>query len=118
MHQEYEATTIVPLTMRSAVIELDQSSPEWSLAQTGDDDTTPPRLFRTHIAFDAPFANVPMVHVGLSGFDIDNRDTARLSVRAEGISATGFDLVVATWRGTRVYRVEISWIALGHQALA
>ena len=56
-----------------------------------------------------------MVHVGLSGFDIDNRDTARLTVRARNIGPAGFDLVLATWMGTRVYRADIRWIAPGHQ---
>jgi hypothetical protein len=47
--------------------------------------------------------------------DINNCDTARLSVRTGAVTATGFDIVVLTWRDTRVYKVEISWIAMGHQ---
>ena len=101
--------------MSSAVIEIDQYSSGWQLAQTPREDATEPRVFKTHAPFAVPFANIPMVHVGLSGFDIDNCDTARISVRAGAISATGFDLLVMTWRNTRVYKVEISWIAPGQQ---
>jgi hypothetical protein len=68
------------------------------------------------VPFNAPFANLPMVHVGLTGFDIDNSDTVRLSVRTGEITASGFDLLVLTWLNTRVYKVQVSWIALGHQA--
>jgi len=116
MYSEYDSTTIVPLTMRSAVVELDQSTPDWQLARPGERRAAQAREFRTYVTFELPFANVPMVHVGLSGFDIDNRDSARLTVRAENIGPAGFDLVLATWMGTRVYRADISWIALGHQA--
>lgn len=118
MYPDYDGTTFVPLTMRSAVIELDQSIPNWQLAQPGDGDAAQAREFRTYISFELAFANVPMVHVGLSGFDIDNRDTARLTVRAENIGQAGFDLVLSTWMGTRVYRADVGWIALGHQATA
>jgi hypothetical protein len=55
----------------------------------------------------------PNVSSGISGFDIDLQDAARLSVGAEAISLTGFRLVVRTWRQTKVYRVEIGWLALG-----
>ena len=116
MFAEQNGTTLVPLTMSSAVIELDQYHPDWQLAQLTAESATEPRTFITHVAFDAPFANVPLVHVGISGFDIDNRDTARLNVRTGAVSATGFDLEVRTWLNTRVYSVEINWIALGHQA--
>jgi hypothetical protein len=116
MFNEQYGATLVPLTMSSAVIEIDQYSPGWRLARLPGEDAAEQRIFKTHVPFAVPFANVPMVHIGLTGFDIDNRDTARLSVRAGEISATGFDLLVLTWLNTRVYKVEISWIALGHQA--
>jgi hypothetical protein len=116
MWGEQNGATLVPLTMSSAVVEFDQYSAGWQLAQPPEEDTNEPRVFTTHITFDEPFANVPMVHIGIAGFDIDNCDTARLSARAGPISPTGFDLTVLTWRTTRVYKAEISWIALGQQA--
>jgi hypothetical protein len=71
------------------------------------------RSFRARVDFVNPFAAPPLVHVGLSGFDIDNGDTARLRVHAEAISATGFELVLTTWRRTLVYGAETSWLAIG-----
>jgi hypothetical protein len=75
------------------------------------------RVFRAPIHFASPFAAPPVVHVGITGFDVDNGDTARLRVHAEAISATGFELVVTTWRRTRVYSAETSWLAIGLPAV-
>jgi hypothetical protein len=54
MYSEHDGTTIVPLTMRSAVVELDQSSPDWQLAQPGDGDATQAREFSTHVTLNYP----------------------------------------------------------------
>lgn len=56
-----------------------------------------------------------MLHFGLSGFDMDNRDSAGLSVRTGTISATGFELLVVTWLNTLVYEVEVAQLAVGYQ---
>ncbi|MEJ2552785.1 MAG: H-type lectin domain-containing protein [Gammaproteobacteria bacterium] len=64
---------------------------------------------------DVPLANVAIVHVGLSGFDMDNRDWTPMSVRMGAISATGFELLVVTWLNTLVYEVEVAPLAVGHQ---
>jgi hypothetical protein len=114
MLAEQSHIELTPLTMCSAIVECDQYSPGWTLAQVAADGLAT-RAYFIHVDYDVPFANIPMVQVGISGFDIDNRDTARLSARAMNITAFGFDLQLSTWRATRVYRVEISWIALGHQ---
>jgi hypothetical protein len=102
--------------MRSAVVELDQFSPDWSLQEPAARDDQAPWVFRTRIHFDSAFANVPIVHVGLTGFTLDNHETARLSVRTADVSATGFDLLVLTWLHSRAHAVEVSWIAVGHQS--
>ena len=103
--------SLVPIKMCSAIIVFDQFTQDWTLAQ--ENASEEPRSFVSNILFDAPFSNVPIVHVGLSGFDIDQRDSARISVHAEAISPNGFDLRIQTWLNTRVYKVEVSWIALG-----
>jgi len=103
--------SLVPIKMCSAIVEFDQSTPDWTLAQENAPEGS--RTYVSNILFDAPFSNVPIVHVGLSGFDIDQRDSARISVHAAAITSTGFDLRIQTWRNTRVYKVEVSWIALG-----
>lgn len=115
MFADTAASTLVPLTMSSAVIELDQYSPNWTLAEPVADGAEEPRMFITRVPFEAPFANTPLVQVSLMGFDIDHRDSARLRLRAESVSPTGFDLLVETWRATRVYKIEVGWFALGHQ---
>jgi hypothetical protein len=66
MFGEQTGTSLVPLTMSSAVVELGQHNPDWQLAQLAEEGTTEPRVFKTHVTFDAPFANVPMVHAGIT----------------------------------------------------
>lgn len=65
------------------------------------------------VIFDAPFSSVPVVQLGLTGFDIDQRDTARVSLKAAAITPTGFSAEVWTWANTRVYAVEFNWLAIG-----
>lgn len=79
-------------------------------------DTHENRTFRAHIAFEVGFAATPLVHVGLAGFDIDHTDSARLRVHAESITASGFDVVLTTWAGTRVYGASVSWLAIGQSS--
>lgn len=108
-------SSLIPFKVCSSVVSLDQYLPDWTLAEIDTDATLEPRSFVQYIPFDSPFANVPLVHAGITGFDIDNRDTGRLSVGIEGISNSGFNIVVQTWMNTRVYKVEVSWFALGNE---
>lgn len=82
----------------------------WNLAEPSEEEI---RKFIVDVIFDTAFTTVPVVQLGLSGFDIDQRDSARLSVKAEYISEYGFQAVITTWAGTRVYAAEFSWIAIG-----
>ena len=68
---------------------------------------------RQRIHFDHPFAELPMVHVSLTLWDMDSAHNVRADLSAEDISKTGFDAVFRTWLDTRVARVRISWIAMG-----
>ena len=99
--------------MCASTVEFDQFTPDWSLTQIEDTESDIPRVFVHCVQFDTPFSNIPIVHVGLSGFDIDNRDSARISVHTATVTSNAFDLVIKTWHNTRVYKAEISWIALG-----
>lgn len=107
-------TGLIPLKMCSAVVTLDQYLPGWNLADI--EKTTEPQLrsFVYGVSFNYPFTNMPLVHTGITGFDIGNNDTARISVRTEDISNDGFKIVVETWMHTRVYKVEVNWIAIGN----
>ncbi len=84
----------------------------WTLdtvcAETGDT-----RSFITEIAFATPFASIPVVQLGLTGFDLDQRDSARITLKAENITAEGFQAVISTWAATRVFAVEFNWLAIG-----
>ena len=106
---------VLPLSICSSVAKLGRDDEGFLLHLP--DGAEGERSFRVRVDFVNPFAAPPLVHVGLSGFDIDNWDTARLRVQAEAISATGFDLVLTTWRMTRVYSAETSWLAIGLPAV-
>jgi H-type lectin domain len=85
----------------------------WNLAEPPADGAEEPRVFRYTVLFDTPFSAAPVVHAALTGFDFDQRDSSRLSLRVTGIHASGFTAEIATWRDTRVYSVEFSWLAVG-----
>lgn len=106
------AGALLPLTMLSGRADLDQGLAGWSLAGPGGDGER--RCFHASIRFERPFDGTPLVQAALTGFDIDNRDTARLLVEVAHITPQGFELRFATWGHTRVYRVAVSWFALGH----
>ena len=105
---------LMPLTMCCAMLSLDQYVPGWTLADFLSEEKPGPRRFEHYVRFNTPFSNTPLVHVGIAGFDIDNRDTGRLGLGVENISAEGFSLVIKTWMHTRVYQVEVSWLAIGN----
>ena len=103
----------IPMKMSSAIVELGQFTPGWTLVDSDETSAQQPRRFVSKVAFEAPFCFIPVVHVGIAGFDVDHRASARLSVYAAAISANGFDIVVQTWQNSCIYKVEISWLALG-----
>ena len=115
MYTESPSDGLIPLKMSAATLRLEQFEEGWTLARFEAAADPEPKQYERWVSFDAPFSNVPLVQVGLAGFDIDNRDTARLRVRAERITANGFMLVIETWRHTRIYGVDVSWLALGHE---
>ncbi len=72
-----------------------------------------PRIHRSHVRFDRAFSAPPLVHLGLAGFDASNQDCARLASSVENVSAEGFDVVLTTWLHTRLWRVDVNWLAIG-----
>lgn len=80
-------------------------------------DQPPPaqsdRSLCVRVGFSRPFRSPPLVHLGLTGFDISERDCARLSLEARNVTRDGFEIVVGTWFNTVIWRVEVSWLALG-----
>jgi len=62
----------------------------WTLDTVGT-ETDDVRTFRTAVVFATPFSSIPVVQLGL----------------------TGFEAVISTWAGTRVFAVEFNWLAIG-----
>ena len=72
-----------------------------------------PREKRVTVAFSEPYRRAPMVHVSISMWDIDGDTNQRADLRAEKITALGFDLVFRTWGDSRVARIRADWMAMG-----
>ena len=84
----------------------------WTL-DTVSAETDDVRTFITEITFATPFDSIPVVQLGLTGFDLDQRESGRLSVKTGAITRFGFQAVISTWSSTRVYAVEFNWLAIG-----
>lgn len=98
-----------PWNLLSATASVGITTDGWNLAEGSDE----PRAFIVEVTFSQPFQSVPVVHLGLTGFDMDQRDSGRLCLRAADITATGFKVEISTWLDTRVYAAEFSWLAIG-----
>ena len=88
-------------------------TPGWNLADAPSIEESESRGFTHVITFDHAFAGPPVISVGLTGFDIDQRDSGRISIKARDVTSEGFAIDITTWRGSRVYAVEFSWLAVG-----
>ncbi|MCP5548393.1 MAG: hypothetical protein H7A50_13575 [Akkermansiaceae bacterium] len=90
----------------SASVSAGLANKDWSL-DTPPDDPETPRSYQIDVAFAASFAAPPVVHLGLCGFDSDQRDSTRISIRPTDITCGGFG---SRYRPsvTRLYGVEIS----------
>lgn len=103
-------SNIVPLAMISAVTSLDSSLDGWTLL---DVPASEPRVFRYDVAFDQPFPARPLVHLSISGIDVENHDCARLRAHPVDIRPDGFTIHLETWLNTRIWSVDVSWLAVG-----
>lgn len=106
------STDLLPLTILSASVVLGSETDSWKLdAPAGEED--PARSFAFEIAFATPFSAPPVVHLGLSGFDLDQCSSSRITLTAEQVNEFGFVARVSTWRSSRVYSVAFNWMAIG-----
>lgn len=105
-------STPVPWKILSSSATFNVLSEGWNLAEieAGEEQT---RSFSVEIVFDSPFLATPVVQLGISSFDIDQRDSARLTVLATQITEAGFTAVISTWANTRVYAAGFNWFAIG-----
>jgi hypothetical protein len=96
------------MNIQSGSFRLNTKSADWSLDQ-GEGD----RLLRREIKFPKLFKSPPTVIVNLSGFDIENKHNARLTIHTEDITDEDFVLCVFTWGKSLVYGVNGTWYAYG-----
>ena len=113
MNNQQSNGSLQPLNILSSVLKLDQSAEDWTLNQISDAEEDGRREYLAGVNFVSPFNNIPAVHLGLIGFDIDNQESARISVVPIEITPTGFAAKIETWSGTRIYSVVINWLAIG-----
>jgi hypothetical protein len=102
----------LPLNLLSGVEKLSYLAENWTLR--GACSSGKNRQFVFQVVFERPFATTPILHLGIVGLDISNEDYSRLTVRAEGLGPEGFNLVAETWFDSQIFRVDVSWLALGH----
>ena len=102
-----------PLKTLSATVHLGILTEGWNLTSPFVEGGGDIRVFRFQVYFGEPFDVSPVVHLGLAGFDIDQRDSGRLILNTTEITPAGFIAEISTWHETRVYAVAFSWLALG-----
>ncbi len=103
----------VPWKVLSSRVGVGILTEGWTLHTAESNAGEESRCFRVDVDFASAFSSVPVVQLGITGFDIDERDTARITLNAAQITQTGFQVEVWTWAGTRVYAVEFNWFAIG-----
>ena len=102
----------LPLKVISSQLCIGSETEGWNLDEAASDDDAE-RVFVFDVFFETPFAAPPVVHLSLSGFDLDQCSSSRLKVMAIRVSERGFQVQVKTWRASRVYSVDLGWIAVG-----
>ena len=102
----------IPWNILSSSVGVGIGTGDWNLDHVGlDPDGI--REFTLAVAFISSFSLPPVVHLALSGLDADQRDTTRISLKTGNITESGFEAIISTWSGTRLYGVEFNWLAIG-----
>ena len=102
---------MTPLNFLAGTEALGSLHEDWTLHQAPHG--TPERSFRSRVVFERPFRDSPLIHLGIVGLDASGQDATRITARAENVSSEGFDIVLATWLHSRLWRVDVSWLAVG-----
>ena len=106
-------TAWTPWKILSATLGVGVLTEHWNLADLPPESTDKHRTFDVKVEFAAPFMSPPVVQIGLTGFDLDQRHGARIAIAAKDITVSGFTVQISTWRETRVYSAEFTWMAIG-----
>jgi hypothetical protein len=104
---------MVPLNLVAGAVRFDASHPRWTLLDGPEPDGAA-RTFRGRVNFERLFSSSPVVQIGITGFDVDNGANARLNVGLVGVDEQGFEVELRTWWNSRLWSVDLSWIAIGH----
>jgi H-type lectin domain-containing protein len=104
---------LMPWKTLSATLSVGTSTEGWNLSEHPGEEMDKPRVFVVDVFFAAPFVTAPVVHLGLTGFDIDRQHSARLGIRVSEITNYGFKAEISTWHDSRVYSVQAAWLAIG-----
>lgn len=103
----------IPWNVLSSTVSVGVLTEGWTLADAGPaPEVEATRTFVVDVAFVSPFSSVPVVQLGLTGFDIDQRDSARIGLKTDNITEYGFQVILSTWAGTRVYGADFHWFAI------
>lgn len=104
---------VLPLSFAAGAVRFDDSQPGWALLERAPDGDGV-RSFTGRVRFDRSFQAPPVVQIGITGFDIDNGDNARLNVNIRDVDVEGFAVELRTWWNSRLWSVDLNWIAIGH----
>ncbi len=104
---------MTPWQILSSNLSVGYRTEGWNLSELTSETIQGERVFAYEVFFATPFLSQPVVNVGLTGFDIDQRTSGRISVKAVEITSHGFKIEVSTWLNSRVYSADISWLAIG-----
>ncbi|MDI3336785.1 H-type lectin domain-containing protein [Defluviimonas aestuarii] len=72
-----------------------------------------PREHRHTVVFSEAFSSPPVVQVGISMWDMDQKTNLRADISADSVGPKGFEIVFRTWGDTRVARIRADWLAIG-----
>jgi hypothetical protein len=106
-------SAVLPLSFAAGAVRFDDSRPGWALLERVPDGDGV-RTFTGRVTFDRSFQAPPVVQIGITGFDIDNGDNARLKVGILDVDGDGFAVELRTWWNSRLWSVDLNWIAIGH----
>ena len=103
--------TLGPMNFLAGREVMGFQSEGWTLAAEPPHEAD--RSHRVAVTFLTPFGGVPLVHLGIAGFDVCNGDAARLTATATEVTSHGFTILLSTWLNTRIWRVDVNWLAIG-----
>lgn len=101
---------LVPFTVLSAVASLSSELEGWTLLENANERL---RKYRCVVEFEQKFVTAPVVHVGIAALDTSNDANLRVRVRAIDVTTQGFVIEAETWFNSKVWAVDVSWLAIG-----